>query len=316
MKLFKLSFVVCMIWNSINVLAIQDTKVPMYIVTAANSPNRYFLPLLNLIGSLHVTNFDSIEEIAIFDLGLTAEQRKLLNTIEKVKLYDIELIHPEILKPLPYSPGSQRVMPGLQSWKPVAIKQALDMFPYIFYLDAGTTVLKPLDDLFKFIIQEGYFFIDCGQNIEWMTTKFLINKFDLLAPEKKGILKSAGISSGQQGITRNIYQSYVTPMYELAKNINNFVDDGTAGGGPGCGRHDQTLFSILVQLNHYTIHNRAQNMITVGNKKVPMNITPNVNAINKDTIFVQSRKNMPNLEYYKGCIRYKKALLIKRKNNV
>src|SRR5271170_46995 len=45
---------------------------PQYYCTAANSD--YFGPLLNLIGSIHDTNFDKVSAIAVFDLGLTEDQ--------------------------------------------------------------------------------------------------------------------------------------------------------------------------------------------------------------------------------------------------
>ena len=52
-----------------------------YFCTACDS--RYFDNLLNLIGSIHAVSFKQLGEIAIFDLGLTDEQKDHLYSIQK-----------------------------------------------------------------------------------------------------------------------------------------------------------------------------------------------------------------------------------------
>ena len=102
----------------------QNNPVSMNFCTAADA--KYFKRLLNLIGSLHHTNFDQTKEIAVFDLGLTNDQKETLNGIQKVKLYSIELTHPDLLTQFVV----RKIVPGWYAWKFVVLKQTLDIFPY------------------------------------------------------------------------------------------------------------------------------------------------------------------------------------------
>jgi len=224
-----------------------------YFCTCADS---FFFPrLLNLIGTIHKVHFDDLGEIAVFNLGFTAEQIDKLNSIQKVKVYDLEMTHPDLLKHVHVgnadgSPGQGRMVRGWYAWKPVVIKQGLDLFPYMLYLDAGCLVMNRLDDLFKHIQKNGYFLVGCGHNIRWMTTKSIIEKFDLLSEKRKWILddRTSGISAGFQGLTRDVYDAYVNPVYTMSKDLRNFMDDGTCPNGFGTSRHDQPLFSIQASL--------------------------------------------------------------------
>ena len=73
-------------------------SIPQYYCTASDSTCYPYL--LNLVGSLHKTNFNNIKEIAVFDLGLSQGQRYRLEKMEKVKLYNVERVNPDILKPI------------------------------------------------------------------------------------------------------------------------------------------------------------------------------------------------------------------------
>lgn len=83
----------------------------MYFCTTADE--RYFPLLINLIGSIHKVNFDELGEIAVFDLGFTEQQLDELHCIEKVRVYNVELTHPDLLKP------NSRLKRGWYAWKPV-----------------------------------------------------------------------------------------------------------------------------------------------------------------------------------------------------
>jgi hypothetical protein len=223
----------------------------IYVCTAADE--KFYKYIKNFIASIHHHNFDDLGEIAIFDLGFTPEQREELSHIEKINVYDIERTNPDILtifkvRP-PHAPEPHKVGRGWYSWKPVVLKQALDMFPYVLYLDSGVTVHRSLIPLFEHIWNEGCFLITCWHSIRWMATQYVIEKLDLKSPERAFLLdeNTHGISAGLQGVSRAVYNPYVLPMYELSKDIRCFIDDGTAPDGFGCARHDQTLFSIYVQ---------------------------------------------------------------------
>ncbi len=216
--------------------------------------------LLNLIGSIHKNNWENLEQIAIIDLGFTQEQRATLNTMEHVCVYDLDVTHPlrdDLLTPFLTSNWGKKVR-GWFAWKPVVIKQALDMFDYVFYLDAGCVVLKPLDNLFKYIQEKDHFLV---RDQEWFVggqsklftigeqcTRYVLDKFNLLSPENQWILHEANILPGIQGVSRAIYDSYVMPMYEFTKDLKIFEDDGSSMYGFGWARHDQTIYSIFVRL--------------------------------------------------------------------
>ena len=274
-------------------LNIHET-VPMYFCTAAD--DKHYPLLLNMIGSIHKHNYYDVEAILVYDLGLSDIHKNELANINRVQLCNVEKTNPDILTDI--HTGHYRYVKGLFSWKPVIIKDALDKYPYILYLDAGTTITKPINGLFKHINETGYFFTDCGKSIQWMITDQLIEKFKLNDDDNKFILDEnlLGIDAGFQGISRQIYDSYVIPMYEHSKDIINFTDDGTTVAGWGMGRHDQTLFSILVRKLGYDVelHDRDDSkcIIRYDDKEHDIHITHVPDRVNINTSIFRSRWNL------------------------
>ncbi|MBD3231188.1 hypothetical protein GF322_00845 [Candidatus Dependentiae bacterium] len=239
-----------------------DLKNELFFCTASDSD--FFGCLIQLIGSIHKTNFDKTKKIAVFDLGLTGKQRDYLNTIDKVEVFDVEKTHPDILKKFDINKFGKKAR-GWYAWKPVVFKQALDMFDYFLYVDAGTIILKPLDNLFYYIQKKGYFlledqpwhikYLDSQENvilnkneefkIKDLCTQHVLNIFNLNSKKNNWIAQSKGIISGVQGLSKALYQNYVLPIYELTKDLKNFQDDGSARYGFGWARHDQSIFSIF-----------------------------------------------------------------------
>ena len=147
------------------------------------SDDKYYNRLLNLIGSIHKIDFDNLGEIAVFDLGLTEKQKQQLAQIMRVRVYAVEMTNPRLLEHVVTASNGRKVR-GSFAWKPVIIKQALEKFPEILYLDAGTTVLKPLDYVFQYIHENGYFLMSCSaephNNIVNRVTKKVFNNIRLL----------------------------------------------------------------------------------------------------------------------------------------
>lgn len=283
--------------------------LPLYFITV--SDERHYTLLQNLIGSIHRTNFEHTAQIAVFDIGLTSAQREELKRMQKVAVYDIERVHPDICTYFKTC-HSGRTVRGWYAWKPVAFKQALEMFPYFLYMDAGTIVLKPLDDVFSHIIRHGYFLMDCGVDIAWQTTKYVIDKFNLASDERKWILDKStiGLSAGVQGLSRKMCDSYVIPMYECVRDdFRAFVDDGTTPNGFGTGRHDQPLFSIyayLLGLNVFIEDHGdgcLMNLTTLDDRTVPIQITWRPECVNEYTVLWHSRGHGGPL--YKPYIKYR-----------
>jgi hypothetical protein len=242
--------------------------IPQYYCTSADK--EHFELLLNLIGSIHKTNFGNLQEIAVFDLGFTKKQCKLLQTINKVQVYNLEKTNPQMFERM--LTGPTRKVRGCFTWKPVAIKQGLELFPYMLYLDAGISVLQPLDTLFEHIENKGYFLVDCGHDIACRLTKnvlhniineqFSEHKHHLLSPN------ALSISAGMQGLSRKVYDDYVLPIYQLSSNISIFEDDGSSPLGLGAARHDQPLYSIYANIQNFDIS--LQGWIPLESKNNPL----------------------------------------------
>jgi hypothetical protein len=270
----------------------QNNNVPMFFCTAADS--EHYPQLINLIGSIHKHNFDDLVEIAIFDLGLHPEHKQELSRIYKTNVYEVEKANPLIVTKL--HSNDSRWIKGLFSWKAVIIKQALKMFPYVVYADAGTTIMNPVNNLFKHIEQNGYFISDCGHSIKSMTTNFIIKQLHLETPDNKWLLdeNTLGIDAGFIGVSRSQLDSFIEPLYKLSADIQNFIDDGTCPGGWGRGRHDQTLFSIHTQQLKLKIlkHDRPTEkcFLTVDGKQVLFHLTHTPTTLNSDTVVFRSRK--------------------------
>lgn len=273
---------------SVNLQSI-DSSDKMYFATSADE--KHYSLLLNLIGSIHKIHFDDLGEIAVFNLGFAKHQLEHLKKIAKINVYNIEMTNPALLKPI--HTGWKEVR-GWFAWKPVAIKQALDIFPYILYIDSGAVILKPINDLFAYIKENNYFFKDCGHSIKWMTTKHVINKFNLLSAENTWILdaNTFGLEAGFQGLTRKMYHNYVMPIYELTRDLRNFQDDGTCEGKKGAGREDQTLFSIQARLLNLNIHKRigtSPMMLSINGVQKPFYIANIESEISDLTQIYQCR---------------------------
>ncbi|HEV2600944.1 MAG TPA: hypothetical protein VGT41_01470 [Candidatus Babeliales bacterium] len=224
----------------------QGDYIPLYFCMA--SDGSYYEHLTNAIGSVHRYNYDQLEQIAVFDLGLTQEQRNELDSFFKVTVYDLEMTHPDLLKKFSAREGKRNV-PGWYAWKPVVIKQALDLFPYVLYMDAGLAIRRPLDDLFMHIQQKGYFLSSSARTVKWMSTDYVIKKFELDQPPRDQILHKKGMLAGLVGITRDLYDDFIMPLYELSKDLRNFAEDGSTKTA----RHDQPLFSLYAHLLHLDI---------------------------------------------------------------
>lgn len=297
-------------------LVTKTDPLPLYFCTAAETS--YYQNLLNLIGSIHETNFDNLGEIAIFDLGLKQNEIEHLRRIKKVNIYPVELTHPDLLKIFTTSPWGKTV-PGWYAWKPVVIKQALDILPYVLYIDAGTTILKPLDDLLEYIEDKGYFIGTIGNEFEngqfrhpikWGTTQRVRKLFNLDSPENKEILDKEFIMGNIVGLSRKSKDLFLSEWYGLSKDLDNFKDDGTTPNGFGTGRHDQTILSILGYLNKLTIHQQDYTQakpinLVFKNKQSNLYITWHPESVCSKTHIYSSRYHLENIQHYLQQIRYK-----------
>lgn len=290
------------------------THTPQYYCTAADSG--FYKQLLNLIGSIHRVNFNELAEIAVFDLGLTEEQRADLADIDKLTVHQVEKTNPAMFTLFQAHINQERHIRGWFSWKGPALKQALEMFPYFLWIDAGTTVLQPIGHLFDYIQEKGYFFSTIGMeaelyNMGWCTTKRIRDLFNVMSPELEWVLEKEQIMTGIMGMSRTVQNSCIMPLYELSKDIRNFADDGTSFNGPACGRHDQTILGLLVYLQGLTYFEQDQTqkipmLLKVNGTQEPLYITWEDKYIQNKTHIYSSRKNLSTMVCTLPEIRIKK----------
>ncbi len=264
------------------------------------SDEKHYHLLKNLIGSIHHVDFERLGQVAVFDLGFTGEQLDDLGAMEKVCVYNVEKTHPEILTYFDTAPSGRKVR-GYFAWKPVIIKQALEMFPYVLYLDAGTTVLKSPHLIFDYIREQGYFLISCTKNpncniinrITKTVVDEVVSRFD--ESMQRYLLDDATteIDAGLQGVARGaLAQSYIMPLYELSKNLELFKDDGSARYGYGEGRHDQILFSIYAHALKLKIHDEGWIQLPLKSGDEQVHLHWDSNHVDDNTVIYRSRHDL------------------------
>ncbi|HZW61606.1 MAG TPA: hypothetical protein VFF04_05270 [Candidatus Babeliales bacterium] len=305
MKLFKAitqAIIGCLLITSSWIIGEQERKYSAdkhYFCTPSDAKHYHLLK--NLIGSIHHVEFDKLGEIAVFDLGLERSQVQELNRMQKVKVYDVEMTHPDLLTYFTTAPNGRRVR-GYFAWKPVMIKQSLDMFPHVLYMDAGTTVLKPLDDLFQYIQEQGYFLESCTKgatcNIANRITKKVLKEIVYkLNPEMQDYLlaeETTEIDAGLQGFSAfsPIVKNYVLPIYEHTRHMDLFEDDGSAIYGYGAGRHDQILFSIYAHTLGLIIHPEGHISLPLSTGTKQIHIHWDSAYVTPETVIYRSRHDI------------------------
>ncbi len=194
--IFVLSFCVGVAVNANIAVKKAFTQREMYFCTAAD--NKHFRWLLDLIGSIHKTNFNDTKIIAVFDLGFTIKQRKQLSLMQKVQVFDVERTHPDLLTYFQSRSAPElKMVRGWYAWKPAVIKQALEKFPHVLYLDAGCLVLKPLNNLFLYIQEKGYCLFNNYGQIRERAIRRVASKF--ANKQDSWILDAPNITAGPRG---------------------------------------------------------------------------------------------------------------------
>ena len=192
--------------------------IPMYFALASDT--EFFSKAKRLIESIKKSNGDSLVEIAFFDVGLTQNERDYLKKQDKVKLFDIERTNQFITSQFIVRLDGTKCARGSFSWKPVVLKQCLDMYPYVFYLDSGMRVVGNFTDLFKIVINKGYFLVEAGHSMKGMVIKKVKKFFSI--DDNSDFWNKKAIAAGIQGVSRLVYDSYVFPIYKMTSDITLF----------------------------------------------------------------------------------------------
>jgi hypothetical protein len=120
----------------------------VHAVLATAADRRYGYQLVNLIGSVRA-NSDVFDEIVVFDLGLDGRQLRLLEDVPGLTRETVPAFVPH------WRRG--------RTWK-TWIWTHVDA-EKLFWLDAGVTVLRPLDDALRQVDERGYFVVSQGRPV-------------------------------------------------------------------------------------------------------------------------------------------------------
>ena len=198
------------------------------ICTAANG--RYFGSAVNLVGSLHRHHPEGID-VRVYDLGLSGVERRIVGALERTTLHDVPRFCAHALEP------------DLFAWKIAAIHDTLrSVKGTVFWLDAGTEAVRPLDALFGAIERDGCLFNVCPYDYAFarigsLTTKRCFERMNAAAPEySEGFFVNAGI----QG-----YLSGHPACAVIEEAMRYAADPGIIGGSRAIHRQDQSIVSIL-----------------------------------------------------------------------
>jgi hypothetical protein len=170
----------------------------MSTVFASAANDRYGYWLLNLIGSVQKNTRSLFDKLVVFDLGLSESQRRLLRRVREIEIERVPAFAPH------WSQGF--------AWKPW-IWTHLD-YDELVWLDAGASVLRPLDPVLRSIRERGYWLISHGYPIRESIPSDYYERFRLPRSRGDEPIAAAGII----GFARasEFYSRVVVPTYDDA----------------------------------------------------------------------------------------------------
>jgi hypothetical protein len=122
----------------------------MSTVLASGADQRYGWWLLNLVGSVQANARGAFDSIVLYDLGLSRLQRRLAGSIRGVELRTVPEFVPHWRQGFTWKPWV---------WTHLEAER-------LVWLDAGLTVLRPLDEALAQIVERGYWVVSQGHPVE------------------------------------------------------------------------------------------------------------------------------------------------------
>jgi hypothetical protein len=168
----------------------------MSTVLASAADRRYGWWLLNLVGSVHANARGSFDAIVLYDLGLNPVQRRLAGSIRGVELRTVPAFVPH------WREG--------RTWK-TWIWRHLEAATLV-WLDAGATVLRPLDEALAQIDERGYWVVSQGHLVDDVVPSDYYGLYDF--PRALG--NEPVIAAGILGFRRDstFFERVIVPTYE------------------------------------------------------------------------------------------------------
>ena len=191
------------------------------VITAADA--HYYYSLLTLIASLHRHSMDSIDEIVVFNLGLSEEEVNRLNGLQKVSVRDF--------------PEEVNVDRSDYAFKCYASHWGKSIAENVLWLDSGVMALKSIKEMFDIIDEDHILLVEDKnhKNIKWTHEKC---RSIMKATDSE--LNDFQLSAGILGYKRDgNFQTLMDEAYEFSK-IKECIS-----GDHGNHRHDQSIYSIL-----------------------------------------------------------------------
>jgi hypothetical protein len=193
-------------------------------VLASAADARYGWWLLNMVGSV-AANSPVFERVVVYDLGLTRAQRRLLGAVRGVELRTIEPFTPQ------WAEG--------RTWK-TWIWTTIDA-ERLMWLDAGLTVLRPLDEALARVEERGYFVVSQGHPIRDSIPSDYYDLYDFPRELGDRVSIAAGILAFDR--TGWFYERVIVPTHEdcLAGRSIGFSPGDAARLNSGLDRSDAPL---------------------------------------------------------------------------
>jgi hypothetical protein len=198
----------------------------MTLVLASAADERYGDWLLNLVGSVHA-NANVFDRLELYDLGLSAAQRRRLAAARRVALRTVP----------PFVPHWRQG----RTWK-LWIWRHADA-QHVLWLDAGVSVLRGLDDALEQLRTRGYFAVSTGHPNRESIPSAWYAAYGI----GDGVANADAISTGIFGFATSgpIFDGVVVPSFE----------DAAAGRCLGFSAADAPRFNLgLDRLEDPAIH--------------------------------------------------------------
>eukprot|EP00727_Mastigamoeba_balamuthi_P013174 m51a1_g848 hypothetical protein (498) ;mRNA; r:782885-784778 len=209
----------------------RSAAVPLTVVTAASE--MFFGRLENLVGSVHL--WEPALEVAVYDLGLTAEQADLARSWCRVSVVGFA-------DRLPGASGLRTF-----AWKALVLQDAAQRFGKVFYMDSGIELRRPIDFVKRRIDTDGYFCVGMGDSLTWGGRPAQAAFFN---ESMATFLGKPMIAGGIHGVARwsSAYEGLVVPAARCALDSQCITPPAVEGETRSFGK-DQPLFSMLAYLS-------------------------------------------------------------------
>jgi hypothetical protein len=215
----------------------SSTMTPRTVIVSGTSSG-YFSGLRNLAGSVQF--WAPNHQLVVYNLGMSQQQLAEVETWKNVKSIQWRHGWPSHFPP--------HVREGKKyAWKSIAINESLHEYKNIFWLDAGSTLVGPINEVER-IVQETGMFLVHGQDLD-MKMKSNAATYSYLGYNKSTFVGGPHFGGGTQAhmFPSRYIDTIVKPNAECAFDVN-CISPGSSSLASH--RYDQTSLSILAYQPH------------------------------------------------------------------